>query len=280
MYASLQGHEAAVRELISRGVNLNQTEPGDKMTALHVAAQTGHVPVMEVLLSHGARHDLRNVLGQAPLHQAVVFGHKDAVNCLLNHGADVNFGDDRGFTPLNFAAQLNQYEIAKLLVRRGANIQQADHYGLTPLHTATSRGYNTMVDYLIKKGANFDCQGDAMGKACKCCGATNVPLQLCSGCRVVWYCSPECQKKDWKEGGENRHKVQCPRIKEQRELYKEKKKEEVKEVEDRLRREMRIETEPSNALLACSSAEQYQEMLRRYGGGARAPPPTHFPLPR
>ena len=36
------------------------------------------------------------------------------------------------------------------------------------------------------------------------------------------------------EGGENKHKVQCPRIKEQRELYKEKKKEEAEEIIERL----------------------------------------------
>ena len=72
-------------------------------------------------------------------------------------------------------------------------------------------------------------QGNAVGKACKCCGATDVPVFKCADCKVVWYCSPECQKKDLKEGGENKHKIQCPRIKEQRELYKEKKKEEVKE---------------------------------------------------
>jgi hypothetical protein len=42
-------------------------------------------------------------------------------------------------------------------------------------------------------------------------------------------CGTVCQKKDWVEGGENKHKVQCPRIKEQRELHKEKKKEEAKE---------------------------------------------------
>ena len=55
---------------------------------------------------------------------------------------------------------------------------------------------------------------------CKCCGASDVPLKVCAGCKVVWYCGPECQKKDWKEGGENKHKIQCPRIKEQREIEK------------------------------------------------------------
>ena len=86
------------------------------------------------------------------------------------------------------------------------------------------------MDYLIKKGADFDDQVNAVARSCKYCGATDVPtMQKCSGCRVVWYYGPECQKKDWKEGGENRHKLQCPRIKEQRDLYKERKKEEAKE---------------------------------------------------
>ena len=63
----------------------------------------------------------------------------------------------------------------------------------------------------------------------------DVPtMQKCSGCKVVWYCGPVCQKKDWKEGGENKHKLQCPRIKEQRELCKEKKKEEAKEEAEEL----------------------------------------------
>jgi hypothetical protein len=51
----------------------------------------------------------------------------------------------------------------------------------------------------------------------------------CALCLTVYYCSSECQKKDWKEGSENKHKIQCPRIKEQRKLYKEKKKENKKE---------------------------------------------------
>jgi hypothetical protein len=56
--------------------------------------------------------------------------------------------------------------------------------------------------------------------------------------------SPVCQKKDWVVGVENKHKLQCPRIKEQRELYKARKKEEAKEeaeeINERLIREQMI----------------------------------------
>ena len=110
---------------------------------------------------------------------------------------------------------------------------------LTPLRLAVMFGHSEVADYPIEKGARLDDQGNAVAMACKYCGATDVPtMQKCSGCRVVWYCGPECQKKDWREGGENKHKLQCPRIKEQRDLYKEKKKEEAQEIDERTRREV------------------------------------------
>jgi tetratricopeptide (TPR) repeat protein len=45
-------------------------------------------------------------------------------------------------------------------------------------------------------------------KNCECCNKTDkhegTSLSTCSRCRVVRYCSPECQKKDWAE-----HKLAC-----------------------------------------------------------------------
>jgi hypothetical protein len=36
------------------------------------------------------------------------------------------------------------------------------------------------------------------------CGRVSFGLKLCSSCRSVWYCGPECSKKAWPT-----HKVQC-----------------------------------------------------------------------
>ena len=105
----------------------------------------------------------------------------------------------------------------------------SNNKGVNPLQAASFYNRNEVVDYLIKKGADFDNHGNAVVKACKCCGATNLSLKKCSGCGVVWYCSHDCQKKDWRDGGDSCHKIQCHRIKEQRSQYEEKKKEELKE---------------------------------------------------
>ena len=51
----------------------------------------------------------------------------------------------------------------------------------------------------------------------------------CTLCLTVYYCCKACQEKDWKEGGENRHKVQCKRLIEMRARYVEKAKKEIEE---------------------------------------------------
>jgi hypothetical protein len=49
--------------------------------------------------------------------------------------------------------------------------------------------------------------------ACNNCGESLSPLLTCAGCRSVKYCSKECQRLDWKEGG---HKEECADLKEQK----------------------------------------------------------------
>ena len=287
--------------LIRRGTDVNKANPCDGHTPLHEAAEYGSLPVIELLISKGARIDARNKLGRTPLFQAATKGHRDAAICLLDHGADINAQAVFGFTPLFHAAQfrhpplvdllltrganpnlstnaasefegqtalhkssylgdleivqrlveggadVNQQDakgysslcaaaqnghlkIVKLLVKKGANIHEADQYGRNPLHMAAFNHRHETVDYLIRKGAEFVIRGTP-AEACKCCGATDVPLKICRGCMIICYCSPECQKKDWKQKGarEKSHKIQCTALVEMKESYIEKAKKEIEE---------------------------------------------------
>jgi ankyrin repeat protein len=130
-------------------------------------------------------------------------------------------------SPLYAAAQGGHLDAVKLLVKRGANIHQATDQGVTPLHKAALYGHQEIVDYLMSKGATFEATG-TLAKVCKCCGAADADLK-CALCLTVYYCCKACQVKDWKEGGENRHKVQCKSLIEIRERYVEKAKKEIKE---------------------------------------------------
>ena len=48
---------------------------------------------------------------------------------------------------------------------------------------------------------------------CGTCGTKEGKLRVCAACGVVRYCSPACQKKDWKEG----HRDACAQLKEENE---------------------------------------------------------------
>jgi ankyrin repeat protein len=220
------GHKDAAIYLLDHGADINAAGI-DGATPLMVAAQEKHLPLVDLFLVRGADPNIANSEGWTALHKASFDGILEITELLVEGGANVDKMDKQGASPLHLAAQEGHLEVVKLLARNGANIHLAKNQGLTPLHIATFNGRNEVVDYLVNKGAKLEDQGNAVARACKYCGVMDVPtMQKCSGCKVVWYCGPVCQKKDWLEGGENKHKVQCPRIKEQRELYKEKKKHE------------------------------------------------------
>jgi hypothetical protein len=98
---------------------------------------------------------------------------------------------------------------------------------VTPLHQASLKGHQEIVDYLMSKGAIFEATG-TIAKVCKCCGAADAYLK-CALCLTVYYCCQDCLLRDWKEGGENRHKVQCKSLIEIRERYVKKCQREIEE---------------------------------------------------
>ena len=57
-------------------------------------------------------------------------------------------------------------------------------------------------------------QSQPQKESCLKCGAATTkagnPLLRCSKCKTVNYCSPDCQKKDWKK-----HKQMCKQVQEE-----------------------------------------------------------------
>ena len=75
--------------------------------------------------------------------------------------------------------------------------------------------------------AEASCISDrtASGLVCSMCrggppsasSGGEAKLKACGRCRSVLYCSQECQKQHWGEGG---HKEACPQLREKRERKK------------------------------------------------------------
>ena len=89
---------------------------------------------------------------------AVLGGSLPLLDLLLAHGADVDARDPHGWTPLHFAAQEVLPEMAARLLARGADVNAQDDEGNTPLARAIffARGRHAIIDLLRKHGAKDD----------------------------------------------------------------------------------------------------------------------------
>jgi ankyrin repeat protein len=107
-------------------------------TPLLRAAKAGDIPVVELLLAHGALPDLANFNGDTPLMAAVGKGWINAPT----RGAFYN--------------EEQALQVYGLLRAAGANVNARTHFNETPLHSAALRGWNEIVKRLAADGAELD----------------------------------------------------------------------------------------------------------------------------
>jgi len=126
---------AAAEALLAAAAQANAaTLAGD--TALTLAAARGGaaVPVLQVLLAHGADLDHADRLGATALHRAAVAsGGAAAVDLLLGAGADPDDETTDGLTPLMVAARSAHAQAMARLLAGGANANARSVNGQTAL---------------------------------------------------------------------------------------------------------------------------------------------------
>jgi ankyrin repeat protein len=140
--AAENGHVDVVLLLLRREPGIIDLQKSKhRHTALHLAALNGNAAVVTALLRHGACATLRDDQGWTALHVAAWTGKKDSVGALLSE-MDVHARGKDGVTALHCAAGQGQRAIAELLIARGANVDITDSYGWTPLHWASKKRHD------------------------------------------------------------------------------------------------------------------------------------------
>ncbi|KAB8074427.1 hypothetical protein BDV29DRAFT_123411 [Aspergillus leporis] len=126
-------------------------------TLLHLAAYLGNVAWAKLLISEYVRLISRkDNYGRTPLSWAVNRGHRDMVELLVDHGARVNVKDRSRLTALHIAVTGQHKDIVSVLLDQGARLESKTEHGDTPLIRAIQANSREIIQILLEHGARVD----------------------------------------------------------------------------------------------------------------------------
>lgn len=157
--AACVGNVSLVEELRSHGWSLTDEDSLGR-SVLDLAAYSGHVELVQILLAAHCIAEHRDRDGLTPLHYAVSgAGGKDCcrlLECLVAAGCDVSKASASGETALHWAARFNRDAAAAWLLERGSPASATDGYLNTPLHVAACSNAVTVIKALLSHGAQVN----------------------------------------------------------------------------------------------------------------------------
>jgi ankyrin repeat protein len=110
------GHLEIARMLVESGADVNRSSRNSiRVSPLHSAVASGSIPLLDLLLSHGATPDTVEFLEATPLHSAAAHGSREMVEKLLAAGADRKRKTKDGKTAADLAREYGYRELAEAL---------------------------------------------------------------------------------------------------------------------------------------------------------------------
>ena len=143
-----------VQMLLDKNADINST--GTKYHPIVIAAESGSVAVLQLLIDRGAYTEVTDINYRTALQEAAYCGRERSVKLLIEHGAAMEATNLIGYTALNFAVRRGHGKVVKLLLDKGANIEAIDSSGFRPLHSAVSFDEAEMARLLLEYGAKTD----------------------------------------------------------------------------------------------------------------------------
>lgn len=188
--AALNGHKEIVTILLECEASPNVLDSRD-CSPLHLAAWSGHTDICNQLLFSPEGQSLINLQtrdGNTALHFAAQHGHISSLSSLLQKKGDPTIRNLEDLSPLDLAAQYDRLEIVKQLVTSHPELLTQRSFVQTPLHLASRNGHRAVVQYLLDSGFPVDAKtdkGTALHEAANFCKLDVIKLLLERGVDIT-----------------------------------------------------------------------------------------------
>lgn len=156
--AARNNHEREVRAYFTAGA-YPDGQPGTEGAAIHVAAASGHVNIVNLLLKKGAGINARGPSGVTALQLASLHGHPATVKLLLHKGAQIDQSSEAHGTAVCAAVSTSRTEVVDILLKKGANANVAAGPHGNALQAAAELGNVAIIEALHRSGADIDARG-------------------------------------------------------------------------------------------------------------------------
>ncbi|XP_032131149.1 ankyrin repeat domain-containing protein 6 isoform X6 [Sapajus apella] len=147
LIAAYKGQTENVVQLINKGAKVAVTKHG--RTPLHLAANKGHLPVVQILLKAGCDLDVQDDGDQTALHRATVVGNTEIISALIHEGCALDRQDKAGNTALHLACQNSHSQSTRVLLLAGSRADLKNNAGDTCLHVAARYNHLSIIRLLL-----------------------------------------------------------------------------------------------------------------------------------
>lgn len=154
---AIDTRNAQLLELCFSDEKLDANAPGpDGRSPLLIATAQQDGPMVQRLLSAGAKPDIADPNGTTPLLLAIAQQDGAIAQRLLDRKADVNVADKAGTTPLLKATMQHDAAMVQRLLEAGANVDLADRTGTTAAMVAASYDNGELLRALVSRSTNVN----------------------------------------------------------------------------------------------------------------------------
>lgn len=143
------------RVMMRARINVKDKAYGS-ITPLHAAVETGNIEIVQFLLSHGAKPNIRDARKRTPLMMLDDDATPELFQLLLSYGAKPNLVDKAGNNLLHHFAEFDRPEIMRMMTEYGLSINAANKEGTTALMIAAENRNADTVRVLLESGADVN----------------------------------------------------------------------------------------------------------------------------